>query len=201
MNIIKEIYVSNLNLINCSYNKISDIKTHNKNGIINTNILKCNNNFINNLPLLDNNCEIIDAERNRLSEYNNLPTNLKYLNLSRNYFYINYNIYNNNLIHLNLSHNMIKKIPFIANNIKILILSDNPLTKLPDLHDNLEVLKVSNCKLTELPELPYMKLRLLSCKNNNLLTFPQSLIQCIKLFDLKYEGNNNLVFTESQLIF
>lgn len=162
---------------------------------------ECPQNLIEELPILNNNCILINARENRIKEIERLPERLTSLNLSRNRI-INFNFQTltNSLTYLNLAHNFINYIPNLPPNLRTLILCENKLRQLPDLPRTLQVLKVCKNYLQSLPELPN-RLQILTCKNNFLRALPNSIHQCDRLVNLKYEKNPNLQIREETLDF
>lgn len=123
------------------------------------------------------------------------------LHLKKNYIkYFNFHSIPNEIVHLNLSRNILDKCLYFPQHLLSISISHNKIKELPKLPKYLEKLGASDCGLIKLPELP-VTLKKLSIHNNDITILPDSFIHCIHLEKLNYENNTNLHVSKEQLQF
>lgn len=126
------------------------------------------------------------------------------IDFSRNYIKsIPNNILPKNTISLNISHNIMFKLDCLIENLPNLHklnCSHNGIKELPPLPNNLTDLKTNNNNLQSLPQLPNT-LKKLIIHDNNIKNIPNSILQCNQLNDLNYENNPNITVSEEILNF
>ena len=149
MNIEVQQYVdslpSNIRIINLSYKNLTILPDLSR--FIYLQELRCNNNKLTRLDILNNNLKYVDCSHNKLTSLYELPENLQEF------------FCNNNML------TSLPKLPKLPNNLKHFDCSNNRLTQLPMLNENLKRLYCSNNKLNSFP-LINDALRICHCNDN-----------------------------------
>jgi len=152
MNIEVQQYVdslpSNIRIINVSYKNLIILPDLSR--FVDLQELRCNNNKLTSLGILNKNLKHFDCSHNKLISFPKLPENLQ---------------------DLYCSNNKLTSFPSLNKSLKQFDCSKNSLTLLPRLNENLKRLYCSNNHLNIIPSLNNNLLELY-CFNNNLTNFP-----------------------------